>query len=46
MADVGDSQVALYRAADCMIITSVRDGMNLMAYEFVACQKVPELLFF
>lgn len=35
-----DSQVALYRAADCMIITSVRDGMNLMAYEFVACQKV------
>jgi trehalose 6-phosphate synthase/phosphatase len=28
--------VALYRAADVMLITSTRDGMNLVAKEFVA----------
>lgn len=30
---------ALYRIADAMVITSVRDGMNLVAYEWIACQK-------
>lgn len=28
--------VALYRAADCMLVTPLRDGMNLVAKEFVA----------
>ena len=30
---------ALYRVADAMVITSVRDGMNLVAYEYIACQQ-------
>lgn len=30
--------VALYRAADVMLITSIRDGMNLVALEYVATQ--------
>jgi trehalose 6-phosphate synthase/phosphatase len=30
--------VALYRAADVMLVTPVRDGMNLVAKEFVACR--------
>ena len=28
--------VALYRAADAMLVTPLRDGMNLVAKEFVA----------
>jgi trehalose 6-phosphate synthase/phosphatase len=31
--------VALYRAADAMIVTPLRDGMNLVAKEFVACRN-------
>lgn len=31
--------VALYRVADIALITSLRDGMNLVSYEFVACHK-------
>lgn len=31
--------VTLYRLADAAIITPIRDGMNLTAYEFVLCQK-------
>ena len=31
--------VALYRAADVMVVTPVRDGMNLVAKEFVACRS-------
>ena len=31
--------VALYRAADVMLITSIRDGMNLVAFEYVASQR-------
>ena len=31
--------VALYRAADVMLITSIRDGMNLVAFEYVASQE-------
>jgi trehalose 6-phosphate synthase/phosphatase len=30
--------VALYRAADVMVVTPVRDGMNLVAKEFVAAR--------
>lgn len=30
--------VALYRAADVCLVTPVRDGMNLVAQEFVLCQ--------
>jgi len=29
---------ALYRAADVMIVTPLRDGMNLVAKEYVACR--------
>jgi trehalose 6-phosphate synthase/phosphatase len=31
-----DTLLALYRAADVMLVTPVRDGMNLVAKEFVA----------
>jgi len=31
--------VALYRAADVMLVTPVRDGMNLVAKEFVTCRS-------
>jgi len=30
--------LALYRGADVMLVTPVRDGMNLVAKEFVACR--------
>ncbi len=30
---------ALYRAADVMLVTPLRDGMNLVAHEFVAAAK-------
>jgi trehalose 6-phosphate synthase/phosphatase len=29
---------AVYRAADVMLVTSLRDGMNLVAKEFVSCR--------
>jgi trehalose 6-phosphate synthase len=29
---------AWYRAADCLVVTSYADGMNLVAKEFVACR--------
>lgn len=31
--------VALYRVADVCVVTSTRDGMNLVSYEFIACQS-------
>ena len=31
--------VALYRAADVMLVTPIRDGMNLVAKEFVASRS-------
>lgn len=31
--------VALYNVADVALITSLRDGMNLVSYEFIACHK-------
>ena len=33
-----DHLVALYRDADVAVVTPLRDGMNLVAKEFVACQ--------
>ncbi len=30
---------ALYLAADVMVVTPLRDGMNLVAKEYVACRK-------
>ncbi|HXF98533.1 MAG TPA: bifunctional alpha,alpha-trehalose-phosphate synthase (UDP-forming)/trehalose-phosphatase [Gaiellaceae bacterium] len=33
--------VALYRRADVMMVTPLRDGMNLVAHEFVFCQSAP-----
>ena len=30
---------ALYSVADVAIITSLRDGMNLVSYEYIMCQK-------
>ena len=35
--------VALYRRADVMMVTPLRDGMNLVAHEFVLCQTAPGL---
>ena len=35
--------VALYRFADVMMVTALRDGMNLVSQEFVLCQAVPGL---
>jgi trehalose 6-phosphate synthase/phosphatase len=34
--------VALYRAADVMLVTPLRDGMNLVAKEFVTCRTDEE----
>ncbi|MGD7790125.1 alpha,alpha-trehalose-phosphate synthase (UDP-forming) [Propionibacteriaceae bacterium Y1700] len=33
-----EEMAALYRAADLMIVTPLRDGMNLVAKEYVACR--------
>eukprot|EP00962_Isochrysis_galbana_P016668 scaffold4775_cov73-Isochrysis_galbana.AAC.1 len=30
---------ALYYRADVMVVTSLRDGMNLVSFEFLACQS-------
>jgi trehalose 6-phosphate synthase/phosphatase len=35
--------VSLYRRADVMMVTPLRDGMNLVAHEFVLCQADPGL---
>ena len=34
-----DELVALYLAADVMLVTPLRDGMNLVAKEYVACRS-------
>ena len=33
-----DDLSALYNVADVALITSLRDGMNLVSYEYIACQ--------
>lgn len=34
-----DTLVGLYRAADVMLVTPVRDGLNLVCKEFIACRE-------
>ena len=34
-----DKMCALNRVADALVVTSIRDGMNLVAYEYIACQR-------
>jgi len=34
-----DDLVALYNVADVALITSLRDGMNLVSYEYIACHN-------
>jgi len=34
-----DELCALYAVADAALVTSTRDGMNLVSYEYVACQQ-------
>lgn len=34
-----DELCALYAASDVCLITSIRDGMNLVALEYIACQE-------
>lgn len=34
-----DELCALYAVADVALITSTRDGMNLVSYEYIACQQ-------
>jgi trehalose 6-phosphate synthase/phosphatase len=34
-----DDLCAMYRLSDVMLITSTRDGMNLVSQEFIACQE-------
>lgn len=34
-----EEMAALYREADIMVVTPLRDGMNLVAKEFVACRE-------
>ena len=33
-----DEMAALFRSADVMVVTPLRDGMNLVAKEYVACR--------
>ena len=37
-----EEMAALYRAADIMVVTPLRDGMNLVAKEFVACRQADD----
>jgi trehalose-6-phosphate synthase len=34
-----DELVAIYNVADVCLVTSLRDGMNLVSYEYVAAQQ-------
>lgn len=37
-------RIAFYTVAECCVVTAVRDGMNLIPYEYIACrQGSPEL---
>ncbi|KAH8065122.1 hypothetical protein JL722_2027 [Aureococcus anophagefferens] len=35
----GDELIAIYHLADACLVTSVRDGMNLVSHEYVAAQE-------
>ncbi len=32
-------RIAFYTIAECCVVTTVRDGMNLIPYEYIACQE-------
>ncbi|KAK9922818.1 hypothetical protein M0R45_031264 [Rubus argutus] len=32
-------RVSYYRIAECVVVTAVRDGMNLIPYEYVVCRQ-------
>jgi len=32
-------RIAFYTVAECCVVTAVRDGMNLMPYEYIACRE-------
>lgn len=34
-----DELIALYAVSDVCLVTSTRDGMNLVSYEYIACQE-------
>jgi trehalose-6-phosphate synthase len=34
-----ENLLALYAISDVCLITSIRDGMNLVSYEYIACQN-------
>nr|POF14960.1 alpha,alpha-trehalose-phosphate synthase [udp-forming] 1 [Quercus suber] len=34
-----DELIALYAVSDVCLVSSTRDGMNLVAYEYIACQE-------
>ena len=34
-----DELIALYAVSDACFVSSTRDGMNLVAYEYIACQQ-------
>lgn len=33
-----DELIALYAVSDVCVVSSTRDGMNLVSYEYIACQ--------
>ncbi len=37
-----EEMAALFRAADIMVVTPLRDGMNLVAKEYVACREMDD----
>ncbi len=37
-----EEMAALYRAADIMVVTPLRDGMNLVAKEYAACRQADD----
>ena len=37
-----EEMAAFYRAADVMVVTPLRDGMNLVAKEYVACRQADD----
>lgn len=34
-----DELIALYAVSDVCLVSSTRDGMNLVSYEYIACQQ-------
>ncbi|KAG6502046.1 hypothetical protein ZIOFF_041933 [Zingiber officinale] len=37
-------KIAFYVAAECCIVNAVRDGMNLVSYEYVVCRQGTEIM--